>query len=128
MIYIDSSVVLANLFTEERNPPASLWLQDLVSNRLLEYEVWNRVHARKPSVRLTDRAGLLIERVQFIEMTPAVLMRALEPFPIPLRTLEALHMASLAYLRQSDGAVEFASYDKRMWAAARALGIPVYEF
>lgn len=28
-------------------PPKDLWQQQLVSSRLLEYEVWNRIHARQ---------------------------------------------------------------------------------
>lgn len=128
MIYIDSSVVLANLFTEVRHPPASLWLKDIISSRLLAYEVWNRVHARTPPSRLVDRAQLLLEHIGFIEMVPAALMRALEPFPIPLRTLDALHISSLIYVRQSDETTTLASYDKKMLAAAHALNIPLYEF
>jgi hypothetical protein len=127
VIYVDSSVVLADLFTEQRNPAISLWLQDVVSSRLLEYEVWNRIHVHKPIPRLADRARLLIEHIEFIEMTPAILARALKPFPTPLRTLDSLHIASLTYLHQSEQTVALASYDNKMLAAARALHIPLYD-
>jgi hypothetical protein len=53
------------------------------------------------------------------------LARALEPFPIPLRTLDALHLATMDFLRRNDGAIELASYDNRLIAAAQALGFPV---
>jgi hypothetical protein len=127
VIYIDSSVVLADLFTEERNPPASIWLQDLMSSRLLEYEVWNRIHVREPPNGLIARTRLLLEHVEFIEMVPAALKRALEPFPISLRTLDALHISSLMYARQSDQTIALASYDKKMLAAARVLQIPLHQ-
>jgi hypothetical protein len=50
----------------------------------------------------------------------------LEPFPVPLRTLDALHVASLEFLREHGQTVELASYDERMLAAARALRIPLF--
>ncbi len=47
MIYLDSSVALAQLFAEARAPRLDLWREPLTSRRLLQYEVWNRVHARR---------------------------------------------------------------------------------
>jgi hypothetical protein len=47
MIYVDTSVALAELLAEDRRPGDHFWNQTLVSSRLLEYEVWIRVHARK---------------------------------------------------------------------------------
>ena len=41
------------------------------------------------------------------------------------RTLDALHLASLEFLRSQGQSVEFASYDGRMLAVARALGVPL---
>jgi protein tyrosine/serine phosphatase len=52
------------------------------------------------------------------------LVRALEPWPAPLRTLDALHLATIDYLRRLGEEVELASYDNRLLAGARALGIP----
>jgi hypothetical protein len=37
--------------------------------------------------------------VVLIELAPAVLSRPLEPFPLPVRTLDALHLASIEFLR-----------------------------
>jgi predicted nucleic acid-binding protein len=45
VIYVDSSVLLADLFAEPRSPPERLWDDDLASSQLLAYEVWNRIHA-----------------------------------------------------------------------------------
>ena len=47
MIYLDSSVALAYLLAEDRFPPDILWDQPLVSSRLLECEVWNRINAHQ---------------------------------------------------------------------------------
>jgi uncharacterized repeat protein (TIGR01451 family) len=49
LIYLDTSVALAHLLAEDRLPPESLWREPLISSRLLEYEIWSRIHARKLS-------------------------------------------------------------------------------
>lgn len=125
MIYLDSSVALAHLLAQDRTPPDALWREPLIASRLLEYELWNRIHARGLSRSHGEEARALIAHVALIELAPPVLARALEPFPIPLRTLDALHMASLEFLRERGLKVELASYDERMLAAARALRIPL---
>jgi hypothetical protein len=55
-----------------------------------------------------------------------VLARALEPFPVPVRTLDALHLSTLLFLQSQRQPVELATYDERLAAAAAALGIPAY--
>jgi predicted nucleic acid-binding protein len=123
VIYLDSSVALAQLLAEDRSPPESLWRESLVSSRLLQYEVWNRLNAHGLHRSHGDDASGLIARVHLIELAPAVLERALEPFPTPVRTLDALHLASMAFLGARGQAFELATYDDRLAAGARALGI-----
>lgn len=123
MIYLDSSVALAHLLAEDRSPPASFWQSDLISSRLLEYEVWTRLHARKLAPSHGDHARELIGRVALVELAPAVLARAIEPFAMAVRTLDALHLASIEFLRARGQTVELATYDQRMLAAARTLAI-----
>lgn len=127
MIYLDTSVALAYLLAEDRSPPESIWGETLVSSRLLEYEVWNRINARRLERSHGEVVRALIGRVALIELAPSVLARALEPFPISLRTLAALHLASIEFLRTRGQTVALASFDERLLAAARALHVPVYE-
>jgi hypothetical protein len=68
----------------------------------------------------------LIGHLALIELVPPVLARALEPFPISVRTLDALHLASIVFLRAHGQTVELASFDERRLAAARALHIPIF--
>jgi hypothetical protein len=126
VIYLDSSVALAFLLVEDRPLPESIWQETLVASRLLEYEVWNRIHARGLRQSHGEEARTLIGRVALVELAPPVLARALEPFPIPVRTLDGLHLASIEFLRARRQRVELASYDERLLAAARALHIPLY--
>jgi predicted nucleic acid-binding protein len=125
MIYLDTSVVLAQLLAEDRSPPEVFWRQPLVASRLLAYETWARLHAMGLAESHGDDAGQLLHRVAFIELVSPVLERALEPFPIPVRTLDALHLASVAFLRNLGSDVSLATYDTRMRRAAEALGLPL---
>jgi hypothetical protein len=125
LIYLDTSVVLAELLAEDRRPPARLWAQPVVSSRLLEYEVWTRLHARSLGASHGEAAKALLARLGFLELVTPVLSRALEPWPVPVRTLDALHLASLAFLVDKRQRIALASYDERQLAAARALGFEV---
>jgi len=59
-------------------------------------------------------------------MSEAALARALEPFPVAVRTLDALHLATMDFIRESGEPVQLASYDNRLIAAAEALGITTF--
>ncbi len=124
MIYLDTSVALAHLLAEDRAPPRALWGETLVASRLLEYELWTRLHAERLGESHGDATRSLLARVALLELAPPVLARALEPFPVPVRTLDALHLASIDFLRASGQDVRLASYDDRLTRAAAQLGIP----
>ena len=128
MIYVDTSVVLAQLLAEDRKPPAELWSGTLVSSRLLQYESWNRVHARRLVASHGEPLRGLLGRIAFLELSPVVLERALEPFPADVRTLDALHLASIEYLRGRRLEVSLATFDGRLLEAAGKLRIDVEEF
>ena len=125
MIYLDTSVALAQLLAEDRIPAADLWAETLVSSRLLEYEMWTRIHARGLAASHGDLVRALVGRTAFLELSPPVLSRALEPFPCSVRTLDALHLASMEFLLRSGQVFELATYDERLRTAATALGIPI---
>lgn len=126
MIYLDTSVALAHLLAEDRVPPVALWRETLVASRLVEYEMWVRLNARGLGRSHGETARQLLDRVATLELVPAILARALEPFPAPVRTLDALHLASIEFLRSQHQQVELATYDTRMAEAAQSLGIPVF--
>ncbi len=126
MIYLDTSVALAHLLGEDRAPPATLWAEVLVSSRVLQYELWTRIHARKLAGSHGEAVRVLLGRVALLELAPPVLARALEPFPVPVRTLDALHLASIEFLRGEGQSVKLATYDDRLLAAARALDAEVF--
>jgi hypothetical protein len=127
LIYLDTSVALAHLLAEDRSPPEGLWQEPLISSRLLEYEIWTRIHARKLGRTHGGEVRSLLSRIAIIELSPPVLTRALEAFAKPIRTLDALHLASMDFLRRQGQVVSLASYDDSLIDAARALRFTIYD-
>ncbi|MEX2528799.1 MAG: PIN domain-containing protein [Gemmatimonadota bacterium] len=123
MIYLDTSVVLAYLLAEDRVPPPTLWDERLVSSRLLEYEARTLIHRRG----LTDSHGAALEstlqRIAFLELVAPVLEGIGGRVPPSVRTLDALHLASLLFLKDQGVRLQLATYDRRMEEGARAMGI-----
>ncbi|MFN0025441.1 MAG: PIN domain-containing protein [Parvularculaceae bacterium] len=125
MIYVDSSAVLAELLAEDRRPGEAFWRNRLIASRLLAYEVVNRLHNYGRSTQTSD-FSLLLLRIELVDLTEETLSRALEPFPVAVRSLDGLHLATIAFIRQNGRELALASYDKRMLEAAAALGVIGY--
>jgi hypothetical protein len=64
--------------------------------------------------------------VLLIDLSAPVLARALKPFPVAVRTLDGLHLATVEHLRAGGDAIALASFDRRLVVAAQALGIPIF--
>lgn len=128
MIYVDTSVILAHVLTESRRPSQAFWKERLVSSRLLEYEVWTRLNRARATGQVAESARETLARIAFVELSPHVLARALEPFPVPVRTLDGLHLATIEYLRSQNQPVSLAAYDDRLVSAARRLKVPIGKY
>ena len=126
MIYLDTSVALAHLLAEDRRPPLAIWEEPIITSRLLEYEVWNRLHSRGLGASHRAAAESLLGRLAFVELLRPVLTRATESFSAPVRTLDALHLASMDFLLRQGQRVRLASYDQRLNAGAAKVGIELY--
>lgn len=105
-----------------------MWDGDIITSRLAEDEAFVRLRARGAPPGAFDTTRALLDRLDWLELSTEVLARALEPFPrgTAPRTLDALHLASADYLRRAGFAVQLATYDARMGAAALALGLELY--
>ena len=98
-----------------------------MSSRLIEYEIWTVLHARAFAQSHGVAAEALLSRIALLDLSPAILTRALHAFPVPVRTLDALHLASADYLRGRGQSLQLATYDRRMADAARAMGTPLFD-
>ena len=77
---------------------------------------------------LADRRAAvygLLEDIEVLGMDRAVLARAAQPFPTPLTTLDAIHLATAILSRELDGPNVFATHDVALAKAARSVGFGV---
>lgn len=112
---------------EDKKPPSWLWAEVRVSSRLLTYEVWTRLNARGLADTHGEAARIIIGQTALLELSPLILERALEPFPAPVRTLDAMHLASIDFLRQQGQKLQLATYDRRMRKAAAEMSIDLVD-
>ena len=126
MIYLDTSVALAHLLAEDRRPPEALWSHPLVSSQLITYELWARIHARGLAESHGELVQQLIGRVSLLALIDDIVSRVRQPFPAPVRTLDALHLASLRFLQRQGVSISLASYDERLLAAARGMNVVIF--
>ena len=67
-----------------------------------------------------------LEAIDLVLLRPSVLSRASEPMPMPLGTLDALHLATALIWRDRMGPVAtMATHDTALGLAARAFGFEV---
>lgn len=88
------------------------------------YGCCDLVAGDEPHLFATNRRG---SRVALLELVSPVLTRALEPFRRPVRTLDALHLASTEFLPERQPAIQLAIDDGRQAAAAKAMRIALYD-
>jgi predicted nucleic acid-binding protein len=68
-----------------------------------------------------------LDRIAFVELSESVLKRAMEPFPVPVRTLDAIHLSTMEYLRALGQEIELLTLDDRLREAAKKLKISIRE-
>jgi len=67
-----------------------------------------------------------LEAVDLVLLQRPILARASEPFPTPLGTLDAMHLATALVWRDRMGQeLTMATHDGSLASASRAFGIPV---
>ena len=133
--YLDSSVLLRNVL-EESGPRLDLGRYDiLLSSRLIRIESFRVVQrlftAGTIDTELTSRIHLRVrsalEGVSLVEMSEHILAQAEGTYPLPVGSLDAIHLASavaLRNLRAYDG-IEFLTNDSPLGRCAQALGFSV---
>lgn len=133
ILYAESSAVLAWLLGEPRAALSARALRDasLVVTSMLTGAECSRAILRGVALGALSRAEAqaVLHRLaewesgcDVLEIGDQVLARARAPFPCePLRTLDAIHVASAALVHDEIGAVCVLSYDARVRANAAAL-------
>ena len=121
-VYLDSSAIVKLAVVEAESDALRQFLARFslqFTSIIARVEVVRAVHgAEPPSVPL---ARAILDSMESLELTDAVVNMAAQLEPPLLRSLDAIHLASALLLqRRLDALV---SYDRRMLAAARAAGI-----
>jgi predicted nucleic acid-binding protein len=132
--YVDTSVLLRVVL---REPGALEDLQSydgLVSSELIAVESARTIDRLRLQGSLTlDEAaarwravGEWLEAFDLVLLRPPVLSRASEPLPIPLGTLDAIHLATALLCRERMGPLAtIATHDSALGVAARTFGFDV---
>lgn len=136
-LYAESSAVLAWLLGEEAGPRVRRLLAaaDLVVSSDLTVIECDRVLIRAAALgelteaQAADRRAHLTTAAshwQMLRIHPDVVDRARQPFPgEPVRTLDAIHLASALTARSAVAGLELLSLDERIRKAGALLGLPV---
>jgi predicted nucleic acid-binding protein len=132
--YLDASVLLRVLLGQPDRLPEWPDIELGVGSALVEVEclrALDRLRLRedlKPEDLAVRREAVyrLTAGMQVVEPTWPVLRRAGQPFPTPLGTLDALHLATALLWRDTRGEdLVLATHDRALALAARASGLRV---
>lgn len=124
-LYVDSSAALKRVFLEADTEFVGSALAsrvasgDLVAASTLTWVEVTRSILRAGTVNVDARVDAALSGIAEMPLDDAVLGRARRIGPPNLRSLDAIHLASAVAL----GAMELLTFDLRLGAAARALGV-----
>ena len=129
--YLDSSVLLRHILLGEEPIRHALEFPRVVSSELIEIECRRVLHRCRLTGELTDetltvareRLDEVLAGIDLLEMSRQIKQRAMDPFPVNVRTLDALHVATALMVGEDAGGVALFSHDEGMNRCARSLGI-----
>lgn len=132
-VYVDTSVLLRIVLGESE--PLEQWgdIDIALSSELIRVEALRSIDRARVVLHLDDanlaerRAGVLATLAGFhlARLDRQVLLRAAEPFPTLVRTLDAIHLATADLARSDYADLAFATHDGELGRAAAAIGFRV---
>ncbi len=132
--YLDSSVVLRVVLGHRDRLREWSGIVTGVGSGLVEVECLRTLDRLRIGGSLTLEDAVLrreavfrvLEGLELVELTGAVLHRAAQPMATPLGTLDAIHLATADMWREARGKdLILATHDKALALAARATGFRV---
>lgn len=132
-LYVDASVLLRLLFSEP-GPRAPLGRKTIaVSSELVGVETLRALDHARLGGHLDDlqmakksrELFVLLGNLHLFPISDEVLELARATFPIRVRVLDALHVATAQVLQEEVGALEFWTHDAQQAAAATVRGLNV---
>ena len=132
--YLDSSVLLRIVLGQPDALKEWRKVRTGVASALVAVECLRTLDRLRLIHRIADEAIALrretiyrlLEAVEVVELTAAVLSRAAQPFPTSLGTLDAIHLATaILWTERSAESIVMATHDTTLATAARACGLEV---
>jgi predicted nucleic acid-binding protein len=132
--YIDTSALLRIVLREPGALDDLRSYDGLVSSELIAVEAARtidrlRLQGSLSATEAADRSRIVsewLEAIDLVLMRPSVMSRASDPMPMPLGTLDAMHLASALIWRDRVGSLPMmATHDAMLGTAARAFGFDV---
>jgi predicted nucleic acid-binding protein len=132
--YIDTSALLRIVLREPGALDDLRAYEALVSSELIAVESARTIDRLRIQGSLTDEEAAerlrtikeWLEAIDLVLLRSSVLSRASEPMPMPVGTLDAIHLATALLWRDRMGPLAvMATHDMTLGAAARAFGFDV---
>jgi predicted nucleic acid-binding protein len=133
-VYVDTSALLRVVLREPGGLDDIRGYDALVSSELIAVESARTLdRLRLQGVLTTEEAARSLRSINdwldafdLVLIRPPVLRRASEPMPVPLSTLDAIHLATALVWRDRMSPIELvATHDAALGLAARAFGFEV---
>lgn len=132
--YLDSSVLLRIVLGQKDRLREWRRIERGVASAMVEVECLRTLDRMRLRLEWNDdelarrREAIyrLCQETEAIEVTRPVLARASSPLPVPVGTLDAIHLASALLFRETSSAdVVMTTHDMALARAARASGLEV---
>ena len=131
--YVASSVVLRHVLRQPDSldlagidPAVSSILTLVECQRTLDRLRLRGAFTLAEQLRRLDAAQRFLGSFDLVEIDSATVRRAGEPIPVPLTTLDALHLSTALFWREEHAEpISIATHDHALADAARAYGFPV---
>lgn len=122
---MDSSVTVAAVVGEDRCPAPEFWTARVVASRLTDFETRVRAARHGAAAEIEQPLNTVLSHISFVEIDGKTMDLIYREVPRNLRTLDAIHLATLEYFNREIGETQLATYDRRLAAAAQAMGFEV---
>lgn len=132
--YVDSSVILRRLLRQHGVLAEWPKIEFVLTSSLVRLEGLRTIDRLRLRGALSDDLTMrwreeflsLLETVGLLPLTQQIFRRAEQPFVTPLSSLDALHLASALFWRETRGDdLIFATHDEELAVAARRYGFTV---
>lgn len=125
MIYLDTSATVKLVAGEDESTALITWLNGHLDDNLATSAI-GHIELIRAAARIgpdaVARARTVASTIDTLVLTDTIAATAATLLPPELRTLDAIHLATAQFHRDSVSA--FCAYDRRLLDAAESIGLP----